>query len=99
VDNKRLLNPKVKSVGENKILVDNFTDLEFAKKLFFDPSVTTSVKVASKDILSQVHKIKELLTRYVPSRQKAKAESFKMAVKKMLKDKETKNIIKKRFRK
>ena len=91
--------PKGIRVGNNKMLVDNFTDFEFAKKLFFDPASVSSVKIASKDILIQVSRIKELLKNYVPSKQKTKIASFKTSVKKMLKDKETRDLIKKRFRK
>lgn len=95
---ERVYVPEAKRVGNNKILNDNFTDHEFAKKLLFDPASSSNVKEVSKDILFQVSRIKELLKKYVPSKQKPKIASFKTSVKKMLKDKETRDLIKKRFR-
>ncbi len=91
--------PEGKRLGANKHLLDNFTDFEFSKKIHTNPTSSAYAKEITNDIINQVLKIKSLLKKYTPSKSKPRISSFKKDAKKMLKDKKTREIIKKRFRK
>ncbi len=78
--------------------MNDFTDYENAIKLYQSPKDNHTLEIA-RDIILQVNEIKKLLKEYTPEKTAKRNESFKRAVKDLVKDKKVRKIIKTRFRK
>jgi hypothetical protein len=102
VDNKLLKN-KIYNIRrgnslKNFNLIEGFADYENVRKI--NKSLQERHILKKIDlILSQVEEIKKLLLNYKSEKISKRNDSFKKSVKKMLSDKKTKEIIKKRFKK
>lgn len=98
-DNLNYKNPKAISKGNQPTMVDGFINYNFAKELLKSKSSGDFTKYNLNKIISQVKTIKKLLKEYSKENLEKRNESFKKAAKKMLSDKKTRDVIKKRFRK
>jgi hypothetical protein len=88
----------LKRKGNWEYLMNHFTDYENAIRLNRSTK-QNNVRETTNEIILQVKEIKKLLKDYLPEKTAKRNESFKRAVKDLVKDKKSRKIIKTRFRK
>lgn len=87
----------LKRKGDYFHLQDGFTDYENAKRINKSAKDNPTLKTSS-EIIAQIKEIKRLLNEYTSEKTAKRNESFKGAIKDLLKDKKTRKVIKTRFR-